>query len=253
MLQRLVRCVAALVTLMILSVVPTASAQVKNSGEEGWWEIKDTTQGVIKWNCVTGESYILTGKENKNWQTLPRDNPVDGWWYNPLVSMKIGEVTFIIELFEDVVPNTVANFISLVEEGFYNKDCSIYRVETTRNFSIVQGGRSPINDHPYSIKNESLNNEKYRLTNNWGTVALARSQNIHSGNTDFYINLRDNLRFDSKDAPYCVFGQVITPVDSLNDIRKDARISDVRVIRKRGRNYVPMVIYSGEDKEVLKR
>ncbi|MCC6572907.1 MAG: peptidylprolyl isomerase [Planctomycetes bacterium] len=221
--------------------------------EDGKWEVKETEAGAIKWNPKTGESFLLTGKEEKSWKPLRNDEAVDGWWYNPLISLKIGKQEFLVELFEDAAPNTVANFISLVEEGFYNEKCSVYRVEQSPAFSLFQGGRSPTHEHKYSIRNEAFKNPRYTLTHRRGTIGLARTMEIHSGATEVFVNLRDNPLFDKPKEPYCIFGQIITPLEAIDEVKKGEAIWDVRVVRKRKHDYVPMVTYAGEKEAVRKR
>ena len=74
-----------------------------------------------------------------------------------------------------------------------------------------------------SIKNEAENG----LTNDRGTIAMARTPDPHSASSQFFINLKDNgfLNFTSADAQgfgYCVFGKVVEGMDIVDDIEKVA-------------------------------
>lgn len=178
---------------------------------------------------------------------------------NPLVVIELESGDVLIELFEDVCPNTVKNYISLIEEKFFNKDCSFYRVEGTgkgviaierggQAARIVQGGRASSYQHDYTIKNEAVveDNAKYAaagLKNKRGTIAMARTNDLHSASTEFFVNLRDYPQWDKKTSPYCVFGRVLEGIELLEDVKANDKIKSVKVIRKRTGEYLPEVKY----------
>ncbi len=178
---------------------------------------------------------------------------------NPLVVIEMEKGDIVIELFEDVCPNTVKNFINLVEEGFFNQECEFYRVEGTgtdiaeiyrgSGARIIQGGfdQSQKRDgYDYGIKNEAVT-DAYKaagLRNSRGTVAMARTDQLDSASTEFFINLKEFPQWDSESSPYCVFGEVIYGLDVVAGVTKDDEIKSAKVIRKRSTKYVPEVKYT---------
>jgi len=206
-------------------------------------------------------------------QTTPNKSVKDGG-VNPLVVIELEKGDIVIELFEDVAPNTVANFINLIEEGFYNDSCEFYRVEGSATdladiyesdgLRIIQGGfdQSQSRDsYDYGIKNEAEGDD-YRkwfnldgggLANGRGTIAMARTSDLHSASTEFFINIRDFPAWDSKNSPYCVFGEVMYGLDLAAEVKKDDKIKSMKVIRKRDHTYVPKVKYKEGGGEVDKK
>ena len=126
----------------------------------------------------------------------------------------------VIELNADKAPNTVANFLSYVEDGFYNGTI-FHRV--IENFMIQGGGFTEnfVQKTPKEpIKNEANNG----LSNVKGSVAMARTGDPHSATAQFFINTVDNdfLDFRGENGPawgYAVFGQVVEGMDVVDAIR----------------------------------
>lgn len=194
---------------------------------------------------------------------------------NPIVVIELEKGDIVIELFEDVVPNTVANFINLIEEGFYDQECEFYRVEGTgadlaeiykgTGLRIIQGGYDQglsRDGYDYGIKNEAVDNEKYRayfgldeggVANGRGTIAMARTNDLHSASTEVFINIKDFPQWDGKNSPYCVFGQVLYGLDLVAQVAKDDEIKSAKVVRKRDHKYVPEVKYKDTGSYVEKK
>lgn len=139
---------------------------------------------------------------------------------NPVVIMKtsMGEVE--IELFQDKAPLTVANFLSYTDKGFYNGTI-FHRVIS--NFMIQGGGFTPGMDEKKTsspVKNEASNG----ISNKRGTVAMARTMDVHSATSQFFINVVDNGFLDYKASTsdgfgYCVFGRVVKGMDVVDRIK----------------------------------
>jgi len=137
---------------------------------------------------------------------------------NPEVRVTTNMGSFVIELYPDRAPLTVANFLRYVREGFYNNTL-FHRV--VANFVIQGGGHDAT--PPYALKptyppvvNESGNG----LQNKRGAVGLARAAGPHTGNAQFYINLVDNPELDPLPTRwgYAVFGQVVQGMDVVDQI-----------------------------------
>jgi len=123
---------------------------------------------------------------------------------------------FTLELNAERAPLTVAHFMRYVDSGHY-KGATFHRV--VANF-VIQGGGFDANykpiDAPYKVVNESGNG----LTNQRGTVGLARGSEPHAGDAQFYINLFDNEALDPNKTRwgYAVFGKVIQGMDVVDKI-----------------------------------
>jgi len=143
-----------------------------------------------------------------------------------MADKKIGTIelekggSIVIEFYSDVAPNTVANFEKLANEGFYN-GLNFHRI--VPNF-VVQGG-DPKGDGTggpgYKIKAEF--SERKHLT---GSVAMARSQDVDSAGSQFYICLEPQPSLDRK---YTVFGQVTEGMELVKGIRKGDKMKSVKV------------------------
>ena len=128
-----------------------------------------------------------------------------------------GDIT--IELNADKAPETAANFAQYVKDGFYNGTI-FHRV--IPNFMIQGGGFDDKMDQKKTrdtIKNESANG----LSNEIGTIAMARTSDPHSASAQFFINVADNHFLDkarSQDGwGYAVFGKVTDGMDVVNKIK----------------------------------
>ena len=125
-----------------------------------------------------------------------------------------GELT--IELYPDKAPASVANFLDLVESGFY-EGLVFHRV--IAGFMIQTGGYDGALEYrtpPRQVVNESGNG----LANRRWSVAMARHADPNSAGAQFYINMFDNQHLDpTAEAPgYTVFGQLVAGFDVAEDI-----------------------------------
>ena len=131
-----------------------------------------------------------------------------------LISTSLGDIK--LELYEEEAPITVANFLSYVEEGFY--DNTIFH-RVINNFMIQGGGiAADMKQKPTKapIKNEADNG----LKNERGTIAMARTAEVNSATSQFFINHRDNAFLDHgvRDFGYAVFGKVVEGVEIVDKI-----------------------------------
>ena len=126
-----------------------------------------------------------------------------------------------IELDFDKAPNTAANFLQYAKDGFY-EGTIFHRVIST--FMIQGGGMiadmSEKEGSRASIENEADNG----LTNEIGTLAMARTSDPHSASSQFFINVADNgfLNHSAKNQQgwgYAVFGKVTGPMDAVEKIK----------------------------------
>lgn len=133
-----------------------------------------------------------------------------------LVQFETSAGAFIVQLDPERAPLSVANFLKYVDEGFYTNTV-FHRVI---NGFVIQGGGFTsdlkLKKARPGVPNESGNG----LSNRRGTIAMARSNDPHSGDAQFYINLADNASLDPKPTRwgYAVFGDVIQGMEVIDDI-----------------------------------
>lgn len=148
---------------------------------------------------------------------------------NPIVTMEISDYgTIKIELYPKYAPNTVANFVNLVESGFYN-DNTFHRL--VPGF-VLQGG-DPDGDGTggpgYTIKGEFSENGygKNTLKHDKSVVSMARTNMPNSAGSQFFIVLDDTETIHaSLDNKYAAFGKVIEGMDIIENIEKNAAVKD---------------------------
>lgn len=125
-----------------------------------------------------------------------------------------GDIT--IELFEQEAPVTVENFLGYVDDGFF--DGTIFH-RVIPGFVIQGGGFDAAMERKSTrepIKNEADNG----LKNVRGTLSMARTSDINSATSQFFINLQDNQVLDhgARDFGYAVFGRVTGGMDVVDAI-----------------------------------
>ncbi len=140
---------------------------------------------------------------------------------NPMVVIETSMGNITVELYPDRAPKSVENFLSYVKDGFY-EGTVFHRV--IRGFMIQGGGltadlaRKPTR---VPVENEASNG----LKNQRGTVAMARTAEVNSATSQFFINTSNNGALDHKgmganDYGYCVFGKVMEGMDVVDKIEK---------------------------------
>ena len=152
---------------------------------------------------------------------------------NPVVVIKTSMGDMKIELYKKEAPGTVQNFLWYVDNGFY-EGTIFHRV--IDSFMIQGGGFTPAmkkKETNAPIENEAnngLSNEKY-------TIAMARTNAVHSATAQFFINNQDNANLDYYGPSrfgYCVFGKVIEGHEVVD------KISKIKVGDKNGMQNVPI-------------
>ena len=135
---------------------------------------------------------------------------------NPIVTIKMstGDV-MKLELYPDVAPITVKNFVELCEKGFYN-GLIFHRVI---NGFMIQGGDpegTGMGGPGYSIKGEfSSNGVENNLKHTAGVISMARSMDPDSAGSQFFIMHKDAPHLDGS---YAAFGKIIEGMEVVNKI-----------------------------------
>ena len=131
-----------------------------------------------------------------------------------IFSTSMGDIT--IELMSEEAPISAKNFLDYVDAGFF--DGTIFH-RVIPGFMIQGGGfTADMNQKPTQapIKNEADNGVK----NARGTLSMARTSDINSATTQFFINLKDNEFLDhgTRDFGYAVFARVVEGMDVVDKI-----------------------------------
>lgn len=200
--------------------------------------------------------YVDLPKLTKNYERELAIREAEKDDHLPQVELRTTKGTIVLELFENQAPDTVGNFISLMESGFY---AETYFHRVIRQFMAQGGGFTTtnsgkkINKHPgYFIYDEfhpTENREHFR-----GAISMANRGEINTGNSQFFITTVPTPHLDGK---HTVFGRVISGmnvVDALDVNYKSStdeepaveipgaiqdKILSTRVIRKRDHEYKP--------------
>jgi cyclophilin family peptidyl-prolyl cis-trans isomerase len=130
---------------------------------------------------------------------------------------------FVVQLDPARAPLSVANFLAYMEAGHYT-GLTFHRV--VDGFVVQGGGYTPdmeLRPVRAPIPNEAGNG----LSNRRGTVAMARTSDPHSADSQFYVNLADNLDLDPKPTRwgYAVFGLVVEGMEVVDEIGHRATTS----------------------------
>lgn len=153
---------------------------------------------------LVGVWYVM----GRSVETLATSNPV------ATVTMSTGGV-FKIELYPDQAPNTVANFISLAESGFYNQT---YMNRILPGY-LVQIGDPIGNGYGfpgYFIKSECrYNGHPNKLRHTKGTVSMARGREFNTEGSQFFMLLKDAPDLNGQ---YAAFGRIIEGMDVVEQL-----------------------------------
>lgn len=153
---------------------------------------------------------------------------------NPIVTMEVENYgTIKFELYPEIAPNTVSNFIKLVNEGYYN-GLTYHRI--IPNVLIQGGDKEESDNEDFAINGEFAANgfEKNNLKHVEGTVSMARAdysgldasltdEGYNSGGAQFFICLANSSGYDGL---YAAFGKVIEGLDVVKNISNAERESD---------------------------
>ena len=144
------------------------------------------------------------------------DKASDNTGGNPVIVIKTSKGDIKLELDRENAPITVDNFMSYVEDGFY--DGTIFH-RVINNF-MVQGGGFTTDMQPKPTKDPIKNEADNGLKNDRGTIAMARTGVVDSATAQFFINHTDNdfLNHGKRDFGYAVFGRVVDGIEVVDAI-----------------------------------
>ena len=142
---------------------------------------------------------------------------------NRKIKFTTNKGVFVAEMFEDKAPLTTKNFIELVEKGFYD---GIIFHRVIDGF-MIQGGDPKGNGTGGSdktIKGEFSNNGvKNNISHKRGVISMARSQDMNSASSQFFIMHKDA---DYLDGSYAAFGHVTEGMDIVDKLAENTPVAD---------------------------
>jgi cyclophilin family peptidyl-prolyl cis-trans isomerase len=180
--------------------------------------------GIIAVIAVAGGYFVLSSaqKTTSSSTATTSSSPVaitttqNGLLY---ANLKTSQGNFTIELFANLTPKTVANFVSLAQSGFYN---NLVWHRIVKGFVIQSGDPTTKNGQgtPCTWGSGTSNSvipfeSSPTLTNNVGYVAMASTAAGQPGTSQFYVNLANN---PSLNGQYAVFGKVISGMNVVDAI-----------------------------------
>ena len=141
---------------------------------------------------------------------------------NPVVVLETSMGDITIELFKSEAPATVVNFLTYVIDGFYD---GIIFHRVIRDFMIQAGVFTEDMDVKPGQRGMIFNEAKRGLHNQRGTIAMARTSEINSARSQFFINLSDNSQLNHRNRSaaefgYAVFGRVTDGMDVIGRIER---------------------------------
>ncbi|MGH4050897.1 MAG: peptidylprolyl isomerase [Clostridium sp.] len=141
---------------------------------------------------------------------------------NPMVTIEMEDGSIIkIELYPEIAPNTVRNFVSLVQSKFYD-GLIFHRVITD---FMIQGGDpegTGTGGPGYEISGEFSNNGfENALKHERGVISMARSADLDSAGSQFFIMVKDTSSLDGDYAPFGKVTQGLETVDKIVAVEKD--------------------------------
>lgn len=225
-----------MITIVILVIIAALSI---------WWVLnKDKNNeknGFFGWttSSTSGESMEpIEGKESET--VVQQNNKYASIEHNPVVTMEMesGEIVKI-ELYPQIAPTTVENFISLIQKGFYD-GLTFHRVMPE---FMAQGG-DPSGDGTggpgYSIYGEfSENGFQNNLKHEIGVISMARANDPNTAGSQFFIVTNENS-YLSLDGKYAGFGKVIEGMDivykivNVETVRKEYSENLQKIMREGG-------------------
>ncbi|MGL4545843.1 MAG: peptidylprolyl isomerase [Plesiomonas sp.] len=152
-------------------------------------------------------------------------------WAAPTVTLTTNQGEIVIDLNEKAAPKTVANFLRYADDGSY-AGTQFHRV--IAGF-MIQGGGMDAELRPRPTYEPVVNESDNKLSNRYGSIAMARTSDPDSATRQFFINVSNNTMLDNVPGRpgYAVFGEVVKGMDVVE------KIAAVSTTRKGGMADVP--------------
>jgi cyclophilin family peptidyl-prolyl cis-trans isomerase len=135
-----------------------------------------------------------------------------------MVRFETSHGAFTVELFAEQAPITVENFLRYVDDGHF--DGTVFH-RIVPNF-VIQGGGLTTDFSNKKTRAPIENEAKNGLKNGRGMLSMARTSDINSATSQFFVNLKDNEFLDHgpRDYGYAVFGRIADGMDVIDKIAR---------------------------------
>jgi len=151
---------------------------------------------------------------------------------------------FVVELYPDRAPITVANFLRYVDDGFYDQTLvhRVVRRGPRSQIAVIQAGGLTADRRLKRTRPPIPNEANNGLKNLRGTIAMARKRALNSATSQFFINVTDNPLLDYPSmGGYAVFGKVVSGMDVVDKIgavpttglRNEVPVEDIVILSAR--------------------
>jgi cyclophilin family peptidyl-prolyl cis-trans isomerase len=149
-----------------------------------------------------------------------------------MIRFETSHGTFVVELFPKEAPVTVENFLRYVDDGHF--DGTIFH-RIVPGF-VIQGGGLTADFASRKTRPPIGNEARNGLKNLRGSLSMARTSDINSATSQFFVNLKDNAFLDHgpRDYGYAVFGRVTEGMEVID------KIAGVRTGRRKGYDDAPL-------------
>ena len=155
-----------------------------------------------------------------------------------MVKMETSEGDITLEMFEEAAPITAANFLQYVDDGHF--DGTVFH-RVIPNF-VIQGGGFTMEMEQKETREKIKNEADNGLNNELGTLSMARTSEVDSATSQFFINLRHNTNLDHSEASfgYAVFAKV---TEGLDVVEKIAQVETTMVGHYQDVPVEPIVVH----------
>ena len=207
-----VLCVLVGLTFSVMAVAETPDAEEES-------EAAETGSKAPEKKSQAAETGSEASEAESKVTARVKQAPAEKAQANPVVVLETNYGDIKMELFRKEAPLSTANFLSYIKDGFYD-DTIFHRV--VKGFVLQAGGVTK--DMKQKTQKDPIKNEaKNALSNKRGTISMARTNEIDSGTSHFFLNLVDNTRLDhTGEEPakygYAVFGKVVEGMDVVDKI-----------------------------------
>ena len=174
--------------------------------------------------------------------TIHAETPIEK---RPLIQIQTSKGDIIIRLFPDEAPITCKNFITYVNDNYYDNTL-VHRII---DGFLIQAGGFDTKYKPKKTRAPIKNESRTGKSNVKGTVSMALKLDKNSASSQFFFNLADNTDLDyttKKGRGYTVFAEVIQGYDTLSKISK-VRTRKITIYSKLHKRNVPLYDFPEED------
>ena len=205
-----------LAVVFLVAIISITNKDVSNTGEDATYTIGETTESTEE---TAEEEQLVNNEEKKEEENM--EEYLTGTHNIEIEVKNYGTIT--AELYADIAPISVTNFINLAKSGFYD-GLTFHRII---DGFMIQGG-DPLGNgtggSDENIKGEfTLNGVENNLSHTRGILSMARSSSYNSASSQFFIVHEDSTYLDGQ---YASFGKVTSGMEIVDKICENTEVED---------------------------